>query len=83
LRRRFVVVPLVSFHLLSRNRIKAETPDTLPMKKQPKQTKFSFLKDIPKSGKSKNKKKLINKIKDRESEEQLELNLKYPEYYEL
>jgi hypothetical protein len=53
------------------------------MKKQPKQTEFAFLKDSPKSEKPKNKKKLINKIKDRESEEQLELNLKYPEYYEL
>lgn len=77
------VVPLVSFHPLSRNRIKARHPTTFPMKKQPKQTEFGFLKRIPKSAKPTNKKKLINKIKDEESEEQLELNLKYPEYYEL
>jgi hypothetical protein len=53
------------------------------MKKQPKQSKFDFMNRIPKSSKPQNKKKLINKIKERESEEQLELNLQYPEYYEL
>jgi hypothetical protein len=52
------------------------------MKKQPKQAKFDFLNEIPKSSKPQNKKKLINKIKDQESEEQLELNLQYPEYHE-
>ena len=53
------------------------------MKKKPKQSKFDFMNDIPKSSKSQNKKKLINKIKERESEEQLELKLDYPDYYEL
>lgn len=53
------------------------------MKKKPKQSKFDFMNDIPKSSKPQNKKKLINKIKERESEEQLELELDYPEYLEL
>jgi hypothetical protein len=77
-----VVVPLVSFHPLSRNRIKARHPTLLSMKKQPKQTKFDFLNEIPKSSKPRNKKKLINEIKNQESEEQLELDLQCPEYYE-
>ena len=53
------------------------------MKKKPKQSKFDCMNDIPKSSKPQNKKKLINKIKERESEEQLELKLDYPEYSEL
>ena len=53
------------------------------MKKQPKQTKFDFLSEIPKSSKPRNKKKLINEIENQESEEQLELDLRCPENYEL
>jgi hypothetical protein len=80
---RVVGIPLVSFHPLSRNRIKARHPTLLSMKKQPKQTKFDFLSEIPKSSKPRNKKKLINEIENQESEEQLELDLRCPENYEL